>query len=83
MELSRSLINLSSSLTGLVRGKLWLQVIIAMVLGVAFGVLIGPTMQLVDNDTSELIAGWVALPGKIFLLAIQFIIIPLIVASVI
>jgi Na+/H+-dicarboxylate symporter len=54
-----------------------------MVLGVAFGVLIGPTMQLVDNDTSELIAGWVALPGKIFLLAIQFIIIPLIVASVI
>ncbi len=40
-------------------------------------------MQLVDNDTSELIAGWVALPGKIFLLAIQFIVIPLIVASVI
>jgi len=83
LELSRSLINLSSSLTGLVRGKLWLQVIIAMVLGVAFGVLIGPTTQLVDSDTSELIAGWVALPGKIFLLAIQFIIIPLIVASVI
>ncbi len=83
MELSRSLINLHSSLTGLVRGKLWLQVIIAMILGVGFGVLIGPTMQLVDNDTSELIAGWVALPGKIFLLAIQFIVIPLIVASVI
>ncbi|MBN66725.1 MAG: dicarboxylate/amino acid:cation symporter [Rickettsiales bacterium] len=54
-----------------------------MILGVGFGVLIGPTMQLVDNDTSELIAGWVALPGKIFLLAIQFIVIPLIVASVI
>jgi len=83
LELSRSLINLHSSLTGLVRGKLWLQVIIAMILGVGFGVLIGPTMQLVDNDTSELIAGWVALPGKIFLLAIQFIVIPLIVASVI
>lgn len=83
MELSRSLINLHSSLTGLVKGKLWLQVIIAMILGVGFGVLIGPTMQLVDNDTSELIAGWVALPGKIFLLAIQFIVIPLIVASVI
>tara|TARA_R110002096_G_scaffold405911_2_gene604078 strand:- start:13182 stop:14567 length:1386 start_codon:yes stop_codon:yes gene_type:complete len=83
MELSRSLLYLRSSLTGLVKGRLWLQVIIGMVLGVGFGVLIGPTMHLVDQETSELIAGWVALPGKVFLLAIQFIIIPLIVASVI
>jgi Na+/H+-dicarboxylate symporter len=83
MELSRSLLYLSSNLSALVTGRLWLQVIIAMVLGVGFGVLIGPTTGLVDKDTSEIIAGWIALPGKIFLLAIQFVIIPLIVASVI
>lgn len=65
------------------RGRLWLQVIIAMILGVAFGILIGPNAQWISKETSELIAGWIALPGKIFLLAIQFIIIPLIVASVI
>lgn len=83
MEISRSLINMRSSLSGLVRGRLWLQVIIAMVLGVAFGIAIGPTTDWLDKETSDLIAGWVALPGKVFLLAIQFIIIPLIVASVI
>lgn len=83
MELSRSLINLRSNLMGLVKGRLWLQVIIGMVFGVAFGILIGPTTHLVDKEASELIAGWVALPGKVFILAIQFIIIPLIVASVI
>ena len=66
MEISRSLINLTNSLTGLMKGRLWLQVIIAMILGVGFGVLIGPTTRLVDSDTSELIAGWVALPGKVF-----------------
>lgn len=83
MRLSRSLINLGSELKSLVQKKLWFQVIIAMVLGVAFGVLIGPTSGFVNKESSELIAGWVALPGKIFLLAIQFIVIPLIVASVI
>lgn len=83
MEISRSLILLTSSLTSLVTGRLWLQVIIAMFLGVGFGVLIGPTTDLVDRDTAEIIAVWIALPGKVFLLAIQFIIIPLIVASVI
>lgn len=83
VEFSRSLIHLRSNLASLVKGRLWLQVIIGMVLGVAFGVVIGPTTGWIDNETSELIAGWVALPGKVFLLAIQFIIIPLIVASVI
>lgn len=83
MKMSRSLLYLTTNLSSLVSGRLWLQVIIAMVLGVGFGVLIGPTTGLVESDTAEIIAGWIALPGKVFLLAIQFIIIPLIVASVI
>lgn len=83
MEISHSFTQLSTNLTSLVTGRLWLQVIIAMVLGVGFGVLIGPSSGFIEQDLSELIAGWIALPGKVFLLAIQFVIIPLIVASVI
>lgn len=79
----RSLLNLGESLSSLVEGKLWLQVIIAMFLGVGFGIAIGPTSTFVSQPTAEVIAAWVALPGKLFLLGIQFIIIPLIVASVI
>ncbi len=81
--ITRSLIGLRDQLAGLVEGKLWLQVIIAMFLGVGFGIVIGPSTGLVSQHAAELIAAWVALPGKLFLLGIQFIIIPLIVASVI
>lgn len=83
MKVKRSLVGLKDHLASLVTGKLWLQVIIAMILGVGFGVLIGPATGLFEKDTAETIAGWVALPGRGFLLAIQFVIIPLIVASVI
>ncbi len=79
----RSLLNLSNNLAGLVEGKLWLQVLLAMFLGVGFGIVIGPTAGIVPQKTAELIAAWAALPGKLFLLGIQFIIIPLIIASVI
>ena len=83
MELARSLITLRSNLITHVRRRLWLQVIVAMILGVGFGILIGPTFGLVDQGMSDLIAGWIALPGRLFLLVIQFVIVPLIVASVI
>lgn len=79
----RSLIALRGQLTGLVRGRLWLQVLIGMALGIAVGVAIGPTTDWVSIETAVLIGNWLALPGKLFLLAIQFVVIPLIVASVI
>ena len=72
-----------NQLESLSRQRLWLQVLIAIALGVGFGVLFGPTTGLVSADTSVLIGNWVALPGKLFLLAIQFVVVPLIVASVI
>ena len=83
MRLGRSLLLLGDQLNKLVEGRLWLKVIIAMFLGVGFGILIGPSAGLLSAEMSELIAGWVALPGRLFLLGIQFIIVPLIVASVI
>ena len=81
--LSRSLLNLGDQLTSLVRARLWLQVVIGMVLGIATGILIGPDSGLVEENTASLIANWVALPGQLFLLSIQFVVIPLVVASVI
>lgn len=83
MLVPRSLPQLSQRLVPLVRTRLWLQVLIAMALGVAFGIAIGPTTGWVDTDISLIIGAWVALPGKLFLLAIQFVVVPLIVASVI
>ena len=83
MILSRSLIRLSDQLSGLLQARLWLQVLIAMVLGVVAGIMLGPTANLVPARISVLVANWVALPGQLFLLAIQFVVIPLVVASVV
>ncbi len=83
MIVPRSLPHLTQRLIPLVRTRLWLQVLIAMALGVAFGIAIGPTTGWVDPDISLTLGAWVALPGKLFLLAIQFVVVPLIVASVI
>ena len=80
---TRSLPGLRRHLFSLVRERLWLQVLVAMFLGVGFGTLIGPTADLVSADVSTLIGNWVALPGRLFLLAIQFVVVPLVVASVI
>ncbi|MDE0242128.1 MAG: dicarboxylate/amino acid:cation symporter [bacterium] len=65
------------------RQRLWLQVLVAIALGVGFGVLLGPTGGVVSPDTAVLVGNWVSLPGKLFLLSIQFVVVPLIVASVI
>ncbi|MDA0367197.1 MAG: dicarboxylate/amino acid:cation symporter [Proteobacteria bacterium] len=70
-------------LLGLLRQRLWLQVLVGMALGIAFGLAIGPTGGLLSPANASLIGNWVALPGKLFLLAIQFVVIPLVVASVI
>lgn len=74
---------LSRKLSGLVRGRLWLQVIVAMILGVTAGVLLGPTTGLVDPRLSVVLTSWFALPGHVFLALIQMIVIPLVVASII
>ena len=83
MAISRSLINLSDQLSSLLRQKLWLQVLAGMILGVVCGFLLGPAAGLVPERISLVIANWVALPGQLFLLAIQFVVIPLVVASII
>ncbi len=83
MDFPRSLPFLQVRLVPLVRSRLWLQVLIAMVAGVGFGILIGPTAGIVPEETANVVGAWVALPGKLFLLGIQFVVVPLVVASVI
>jgi Na+/H+-dicarboxylate symporter len=70
-------------LQGLVRSRLWLQILVGMFLGVGVGLLLGPSTGLVPPDTGAVLADWVAVPGNVFLTVIQMIIIPLVFASVV
>lgn len=79
----RSLKYLAGNLQALVRGRLWLQVLIGMMLGIGTGILMGPSVGWIDPRTSAIVGDWLAFPGKLFLAAIQMIVIPLVVASVI
>ena len=79
----RPLRHLSSYLSGLVQGKLWLKVLIGMFLGLITGTLLGPSVGLVEPETGTLIGNWLAFPGQLFLATIQMIVIPLVIASVV
>ena len=50
-----------------VRTRLWAQVLIAMILGVAVGLALGPAAGWVPPAHSLVIADWLALPGQLFL----------------
>ncbi len=80
---TRSLIALTDELQTLIRRRLWLQVLIGMALGIAVGILLSPDMNLVPEEVSDIITGWLALPGNLFLAIIKFVVVPLIAASVI
>ncbi len=79
----RSIKYLNSHLQALVKGRLWLQVLIGMLLGILFGVALGPSAGWVSSTTSANITGWLAVPGKLFLALIQMMVIPLVFASII
>jgi Na+/H+-dicarboxylate symporter len=79
----RSLLPFAYSLQSLVRGRLWLQVLVGMVIGVCTGLLIGPTTGLLSKDTAAIVGNWLAFPGHLFLALIQMIVIPLVFSSII
>ncbi|MGD8718961.1 MAG: dicarboxylate/amino acid:cation symporter [Candidatus Zixiibacteriota bacterium] len=80
---SPDLARLAGQLQGLIRSRLWLQILLGMALGVGTGVLLGPSAGLVSEETSRVIGDWLAIPGNIFLTLIQMIVIPLVVSSII
>ena len=79
----RPLKYLNSYLDKLIQGRLWLKVSIGMVLGIITGILLGPTVGLVEPQVASSIGNWLAFPGRLFLILIQMIVIPLVFASVI
>jgi Na+/H+-dicarboxylate symporter len=78
-----SLVRLSGYLQNYIKGRLWLKILIGMVLGIGVGTLLGPSANLVPPDTARALGNWLAIPGKVFLVLIQMIVIPLIFASLI
>lgn len=79
----RPLNMLSDSLIKLTKGKLWLQVIIALILGAVLGSFLNPSAGYFSEETSILIANWLDLPGNIFLKLVQMVMIPLVFTSII
>lgn len=76
-------INLVQYLQGMIRGRLWLKILVAMVSGLAAGMLLTSQAVLLKRETVEVVGSWLAIPGNIFLGLIQMIVIPLIFASII
>ncbi len=79
----RSLLQLSDYLQGLIKGRLWVKVIVAMAFGVLVGTLLGPSVGWIAPRTAKVIGDWLAFPGQLFLALIQMIVIPLVFASVV
>ncbi len=83
MLVTKPLNDLSVYLSHLVKGRLWLKVIIGIVLGTGVGILLNPALGLVDEGLSINIGNWLNLPGEIFMKLVQMVMIPLIFASII
>ncbi len=79
----RPLSNLSVHLERLIKGRLWLKVIIGLMLGAGLGLLINPSAGFLSEDASLRLADWLDLPGQIFMRLVQMIMIPLIFTSII
>lgn len=71
---------------GLIQSRLWAQILIAMVLGVALGLILSPETAgplSLGAERAERLAEWLRLPGQIFLNVIQMVVIPLVTTSII
>ena len=70
-------------ITYLIKKRLWAQVLVGLFIGLCFGVILGPEVGIVENDTVKIITNWLTIPANLFLKIIQMIIVPLIFASII
>ncbi|MBT4021120.1 dicarboxylate/amino acid:cation symporter [Candidatus Peribacteria bacterium] len=74
---------LTNKLEMIIKGRLWLQAILALALGVVAGIFMGPDLGFMDPARAAVITSWLALPGELFLRLIAMVLIPLLVASII
>lgn len=80
---SEAIGDLNRGLNHLIAGRLWAKIVFALLTGIAFGLVVGPTVGIVPQDIASLIVAWLAFPGQVFLSLIQLVIIPLVFASVV
>ncbi|QTD55679.1 dicarboxylate/amino acid:cation symporter [Parasphingorhabdus cellanae] len=73
----------SAKMRSWIRTRLWAQVIVALILGIATGLLLGPEGGLVSAETARWLGAWLALPGQLFLGLIAMVLVPLVFASII
>ncbi len=79
----RPLNDLSVHLERLIKGRLWLKVIIGLILGAMLGIFLNPSSGLISENIRDVTATWLDLPGQIFMRLVQMIMIPLIFSSII
>ncbi|MYD69330.1 MAG: dicarboxylate/amino acid:cation symporter [Acidobacteria bacterium] len=80
----KPLSDLTETIQRLIRTRLWVQILIGMVFGIGVGILLSPDGgALVSQSSADVIAGWLALPGQVFLALIQMVVLPLVVASIV
>ncbi|MEP2100823.1 MAG: dicarboxylate/amino acid:cation symporter [Parasphingorhabdus sp.] len=73
----------STKMRSWIQTRLWAQVMVALVLGIATGLLLGPEGGLISADTAQWLGAWLALPGQLFLGLIAMVLVPLVFASII
>lgn len=71
-----------SQLRGWIRNRLWAQVLIGLVVGIAVGSLLSPDADLVSRHAAKAISNWLALPGRLFLSLITMVLVPLVFVSI-
>ncbi|MGW8123676.1 dicarboxylate/amino acid:cation symporter [Roseivirga echinicomitans] len=74
--------NLTVHLEQLIKGRLWLKVIVGLVLGAGVGLILNPGSGLISPEVSTRLADWLDLPGQIFMRLVQMVMIPLIFTSI-
>jgi Na+/H+-dicarboxylate symporter len=79
----RNLKYLAHYLDGLLAGRLWAKILVAMVLGIGVGIVLGPTTGWLPAEWAGPLGEWLALPGLLFLTVIQMIVVPLVIAAVV
>lgn len=75
--------HLAYTLEGILRGRLWLQAILALLLGLFIGIFLGPDTGVIAPEYAKVMTSWIALPGQIFLRLLRMVLIPLLMASII
>jgi proton glutamate symport protein len=68
----------------LLEKRLWAQILVAMAAGITLGLLLSPSGgAVVSEATANLVATWLALPGRLFLALIQMVVVPLVLSSIV